>query len=204
MKAMHALSAFALAGAALFGGDTVALAQPAPATMATAVAPAPAPQPRGGTFMKVEGMTGASTDKAHPRWIEIAGFQWGVGRGMANATGSAADRQGKAPSVSEIVVVKQTDTSSPKLMQASTTGKHFNEVVIDFVRPDKQVFYEVKLKDVVISRFALSSGGDRPTESLTLNFTKVEWTYANQKPDGSTGAPQTPPATWDLAQVTSS
>jgi len=197
MKAIHALCAIALAGAALVGGDPSALAQNTATTVAV-----PAPQSRGGTYMKIEGMPGAATDKLHPGWIEISSFQWGIGRGISSGTGSAADRQGQAPSVSEITVTKQQDASSSKLMQAATLAKHFPEVTIEFVRPDKQVVYQVRLKDVVISRHAMSSGGDRPSESVTLNFTKIEWTYSNQKPDGTTGTPQTPPAGWDLAQVT--
>lgn len=198
MKAMHALSAVALAGAALLGGDAVALAQ---ATMATAVATAAAPQPRAGTFMKIEGFTGSSTDRSHAGWIEISSFQWGVGRGITGTTGSAGDRQGRA-SVSDIQVTKHTDTSSPKLVQASASGTHFPEVVIEFVRPDKQIAYQVKMKDVVVSKYAMSSGGDRPTESVTLNFSKIEWTYTSQKPDGTSTAPQTAPATWDIVQAT--
>jgi hypothetical protein len=33
----------------------------------------------------------------------------------------------------------------------------------------------VKLSDVLVSGWSLSSGGDRPTESLSLNFTKITY-----------------------------
>lgn len=40
------------------------------------------------------------------QWIEIDSFQWGVERGTTYGTGSAADREGSPPSVTEIVVTK--------------------------------------------------------------------------------------------------
>ena len=35
-------------------------------------------------------------------------------------------------------------------------------------------FLQYTLTNVMISAYHVSSGGDRPTESLTLNFTKIE------------------------------
>ena len=61
-------------------------------------------------------------------------------------------------------------------------------------------------KEIVISSFSQGvsvpisgpiGGGDVPSESLSLNFTKIEWRYTPQKADGSPDAPVI--ATWDLA-----
>ena len=56
----------------------------------------------------------------------------------------------------------------------------------------------VTLSDVLVSSFqsnpsGSSSGGERPTESISLNFTKIEWSY---QPQG--GAVQIKGG-WDLA-----
>lgn len=199
MKAIHAVAGIALAGVALLGGQPIAHAQNTSTTAA-----APAQQRRVATFMKIDGLTGSATDRSHQGWIEINSFQWGVGRGVSSPTGSGADRQGSTPAVSEIVITRVRDVASPKLLQAAQSGKHIPEVAIEFVRGDKQVVYQVKLTDVLISRYSLSSGGDRPTESMSLAFAKISWTYSNQKPDGTTGAAQTAPAGWDITQVTKS
>src|SRR6185312_7645953 len=100
MRAIHALCAVVVAGAALLGGDPVAQAQ---ATAATTAATAAAP--KRGTFMRIQGMNGAASDSQHAGWIELSSFQWSVGRGITSANGAAGDRAGR-PSVSEITVTK--------------------------------------------------------------------------------------------------
>jgi type VI protein secretion system component Hcp len=44
-------------------------------------------------------------------------------------------------------------------------------------------FYIVKLSEIVVTGLqqGSSSGDDRPTESLSLNFTKITYKYGEQK-----------------------
>jgi type VI protein secretion system component Hcp len=43
-------------------------------------------------------------------------------------------------------------------------------------------YYHVKLSDIMVSSVQSSSSGDeRPQESLSLNFTKIEFKYSEQK-----------------------
>ena len=141
-------------------------------------------------FLQFGDIKGESTDKAHKDWIEISSFQWGTTRGMTGPTRGVASRESSAPSVGEIVVTKRTDVASPKLSQACATGKHYPKVVIAVRRPGGTFdFLTMTLRNLVVSSFHASSGGDNPTESVTLNFTKIEWTYAPQHPvNGSTAA----------------
>lgn len=55
-------------------------------------------------YGSIKGDTG-STNK-NRQWIELNSFQWAVGRGTTSPSGGSADRQGSAPSVSEIVLTK--------------------------------------------------------------------------------------------------
>jgi len=108
-------------------------------------------------------------------WIELNSLQWGVGRGIGSPTGGSQDRESAAPSISEIVVAKAQDKATGKLLTEAYQGKGV-KVVIDFVKTDqgklaKYLTYE--LTDTMISGYSLSSGGDRPTESLSLNFVTV-------------------------------
>jgi type VI secretion system secreted protein Hcp len=44
------------------------------------------------------------------------------------------------------------------------------------------------LKNVIISSISIGGGGgDRPVETLTLNYTKINWTYAPQQGEGAEG-----------------
>ena len=40
-----------------------------------------------------------------------------------------------------------------------------------------ETYLTIKLTNTMISGYSFSSGGDRPSESISLNFTKIEYTY---------------------------
>jgi type VI secretion system secreted protein Hcp len=117
--------------------------------------------------------------------IEINSFQWGVGRGITSPTATSADRESSAPSVSEIVVTKTTDASSPTLFRESVATKPTGTPwTICAFSPNSTGgttnYLQLNLDNVLISSFQQSGGGDRPTESITLNFTKITMNYNGQ------------------------
>jgi type VI secretion system secreted protein Hcp len=142
---------------------------------------------------------GDVTEEGHKNWIELNSFQWGVGRGISSPTGASADRESSAPSISEITVTKATDAASPKVLNEALQGEG-KTVIIDFTRTDKgklQVYLTYTLTNTMISGYSISSGGDRPSESLSLNFTKVECKHIPGGADVKAGAPEA--VTYDLA-----
>jgi type VI secretion system secreted protein Hcp len=137
--------------------------------------------------------------KGHEQWIELFSFQWGVSRGISTS-GAQADREASVPSVSEIKVTKALDSSSVGLLKEALGGSG-QVVVIDFVKNDQSgtgfVYLEITLTNTLVSGFSTSSGGDRPTESLSLNFTKIQYNYKTQSADGTV---QSSAVVYDLAQ----
>src|SRR5579862_4550160 len=135
-------------------------------------------------FMKFGSIQGDITSKGHENWIALHSFQWGVGRGISSSQGSAENRTATGASVSEIVVTKLLDPASNDLLQDMLKGMLKTEVQIDFTEvKDNNVFLSYKLTNTGISGWSTSTGGDRPTESLSLNFTKVAVT--NTKKDAT-------------------
>jgi type VI secretion system secreted protein Hcp len=159
-------------------------------------------------FMNYDGIPGDVTAKGHEQWIELSSFQWGVGRGITSATSSAADREGTTPSVSEIVVTKVTDSSSPNLVRAALGLPPAGEgktVKIDFCKTDTsqpEPYLQLTLTNTLVSGYSTSSGGDRPSESLTLNFTAVEFKNTGMGAANDTGSPDI--AQYDLPTQTGS
>jgi type VI secretion system secreted protein Hcp len=126
-------------------------------------------------YLKYGDIKGSATEPAHRGYIELTSFQWGVGRGVTSSTGGSAERESSVPFVREIVVTKKSDSASHRLMTESLTGEPVT-AVIDFVRSDGgSVYLRLEMSGTMISGWSISSGGDRPTESLTLNFTKMEF-----------------------------
>ena len=103
--------------------------------------------------------------------------------------------------MSEITVTKVTDIASTKLLNEAYQGEGV-KVTIDFCKTDKgqlEVYLTYTLEDTLISGYSISSGGDRPMESLSLNFTKVETKDVGMGAKNETGSPET--VTYDLAQA---
>ena len=105
----------------------------------------------------------------------------------------AASRESSEPIVSEIVVTKRMDKASPELLMDAVAGQLNTTVKIAFTTTSKDEIDTVpayELTNTGLSGYSVSSGGDMPTESLSLNFTKVVWSFTGTDPAVS-GTPVT-------------
>jgi type VI secretion system secreted protein Hcp len=136
------------------------------------------------TYLHIDGVQGESSTK--PGWIEIESVQWGVNRGVTAPTGRTSDRQASSPSLRELVIRKPVDASSPILRRCQATACHYPkvEIVMRKAGGTQQEYMHYTLTDVLISRYQMSSGGDRPSESVTLNFAQLETQYQPQTTPG--------------------
>jgi type VI secretion system secreted protein Hcp len=152
-------------------------------------------------YMKYGSINGAVTTSGFSKWIELNSFQWGAGRAIGTAARGSTSREHSEPTLSEVTVTKQTDVASPKLMLESVAGKLDNKVTIKFTTTTKgkvETFLTYNLTDCGVSGYSLSSGGDMPSESLSLNFTKISKTFSGMDPDIA-GSPET--VGYDLTQM---
>lgn len=131
-------------------------------------------------FMKYGDVKGEVTAEGYKDWVELTSLQWGIGRGISAGVGGASKREASAPSVSEITVTKTMDGFSPEALKQAIGGEGV-QVKIDITRTDgpgtHQAFQKYILEGTMVSGYSLSSGGDRPSESLSLNFTKFDSEY---------------------------
>lgn len=147
----------------------------------------------------IKGDVSADGHKGSDGWVEVASFQWGVGRGISSPTGGSADRESSAPSLSEITITKEMDVSSYKWLEEALTGEGVT-AKIDFCKTDKGVletYASYELTDCMVSGYSVSSGGDKPSESLSLNFTKIIYSYTAM--DSKNAAGDSPKTGYDIA-----
>jgi type VI secretion system secreted protein Hcp len=131
-------------------------------------------------FLHIDGIKGESTDSQHKDWIEVLSYSQGAG---ASAPGTADAKKTSGPS--EILITKKVDSSSPLLQRFCASGKHFPQVTLDVVRPGVKP-ETAEMSDVVIANVSPQvsphdKATDVPTESITLNYGKIQWTYTQQK-----------------------
>jgi len=155
-------------------------------------------------FLNIDGIKGESQEDQHKDWIEILSYADGVSQGVNPAYSPRNMRSYMEPSIASVVITKVVDISSPKLMEAACSGKHFNKVEIE-VYHNEFKFWTVTLEDVVVTSVQaqipealFTCALAPPAETVSLDFRAVEWTYTKQKPDGTAGGNVT--AKWDLTK----
>jgi type VI secretion system secreted protein Hcp len=144
-------------------------------------------------YMQYGSLKGDVTAEGHVGWIEVNSFQWGVGRGISSPTGGSSDREASAPSVSEVVFNKPTDIATVSILGESLEGEG-QDVTFDFCKTDKgalNVYLSFTMNNTMVSGFSMSTGGDRPQESISLNFTKIQLRDISLGAKNEDGAPAT-------------
>jgi len=147
---------------------------------------------------------GQVTTTGYVDMIELQSMQFGVGRGVGSGAGGL-QREGSNPSVSEITVTKAYDKASAGLYQDALAGAFNTTVNIYFsttVNTKTDTYLMFELSACGLSGYSLSSGGDNPSEAISLNFTKV---MVKPSPMDNSGTP-VPGAsvTYDLTTFTTS
>jgi type VI secretion system secreted protein Hcp len=154
-------------------------------------------------YMNWDGLNGDVTESKHQGWIELSSLQWRVGRSISTAMSGMASRESGIPSVSEVTVTKAMDSSSPGLWTDAVAGALDTTVKIAFTttsKGDTTEFLVYELTNTGLSGYTVSSGGDMPNEALSLNFTKVVWTFTGTDPSVA-GSPTTQGYDLTLAKI---
>jgi len=139
-------------------------------------------------FLQVKGIEGESTDDAKKGWIDVISWSWGASNsGDAHLGGGAG--AGKS-NVQDLTFTHYIDKASCPLMLHCLKGTHADEATL-IVRkaggtPVEYLTIKMSSKVFVTSVTTGGSGGeDRLTESVSLNFGKVEVTYKEQTDKGA-------------------
>lgn len=102
--------------------------------------------------------------------FKLLSYGLATGQGGGGVAGRAA--------IHEIVINKLLDKASTRLARYCATGKHIAKGTIVVRKAGRdQHFVVINLNSVVVSSYDTSSGGasQTPVESVSLNFTKVEF-----------------------------
>jgi type VI secretion system secreted protein Hcp len=141
-------------------------------------------------FLKIAGVDGESGDDKHKGEIDVESFSWGETQSGTAGHGSGGGA-GKVQ-VQDFHFVKKLDKASSRLFIACATGEHFKSAILTARKAggSQQEYLKITLEDCLVSSYQVggSAHGDVvPTDQVSLNFSKLEFSYKEQKPDGSLG-----------------
>lgn len=144
-------------------------------------------------FLKIEGVPGESPKKEHKDEIELQAWSWGeMNSGSAAASGGGG--AGKV-SMQDFNFTMIINKASPKLFLYCATGKHIPEAVLTCREAGgkQEPYLKIKFTDLIISSYQTggSQGEIKPSENISFNFARIDFSYAPQKSDGTLDTPET-------------
>lgn len=142
-------------------------------------------------FLKIDGIEGESADAKHKNEIDLLSFSWGVSNSGTMAYGGGGGA-GKA-SFNDFSFAMRVSKASPKLFLACASGQHIKSAILTCRRAgtEQQEYMIITMSDLLISSMQSSGGGgdDVPIEAISLNYSKIEISYAPQDAKGGLGSP---------------
>jgi type VI secretion system secreted protein Hcp len=141
-------------------------------------------------FAKLGDIKGESLDNKHKGEIEVLSYSWGVTNPGSLHSGGGGGA-GKA-TFQDLSIVHKIDKASPVLLKACATGEHLKDATITFRKAGKgqQEFLIIKMNDVIVTSVVqgANDGDTAGSESVNLEFAKVDLEYKPIKADGSLDA----------------
>jgi len=141
-------------------------------------------------FLKIDGIEGESADSKHKGEIDLLSFSWGETQTGTHSTGGGGGA-GKVQ-MQDFHFVMKCNKASPKLALACAEGEHIKKAVLVCRKAGKeqQEFFKISMSDLLVSSFQTggSAHGDEiPMDQISMNYSKIEFEYKEQKADGSLG-----------------
>ncbi|MFL6333475.1 MAG: Hcp family type VI secretion system effector [Pyrinomonadaceae bacterium] len=133
------------------------------------------------------GVKGEATQHDFKDKIELLSFSHGVAMQITGDI-SNSERTSGRPNHQDMTVTKYLDLASPVLNQSCCEGRAFPQVEIIIGRNDSGQVVELMrytMKNALISSISIGGGGgDRPVETVTLNYNQISWSFSAQKHEG--------------------
>jgi type VI secretion system secreted protein Hcp len=149
-------------------------------------------------YLTLAEIEGGVTERAHANSIEVLDFHWGVVNAVPRA--GAQMVAGNRPEFQDLVITKPLDRASPILALAAAEGRTIQEAELVFYAQasDDEPTGTIRLTRVRIRSVESGTGSSAGlTETVSLAFSRVEWTYNATDERGGTARIV---AGWDVAE----
>ena len=147
-------------------------------------------------FIKMDGITGESTDAKHRGEIDVLSWSWGVTTSSSTHVGGAGGAGKAIPA--DLKFSHRIDLASPSLIKACASGRHIKEAVVSVQKTGAAPFefLTIKLSDVTVKSVepVVNTLENNATEIVGLDFSRMEFEYRQDLKPGATSK-----VLWDVA-----
>ena len=153
-------------------------------------------------LLKIDGaqIKGESSVIGYEDYMEIESFNWGATQTGTFSYGGGGG--GGKTNMQDFHFTMKTNKASPKLMEACANGTAVPSATFVSLKAGGTkpvVSVKVVMSDLLVSSYQTggqSGNDDIPSDQISLNFAKINFTHTPQKNDGSAGA--SVDGGWDL------
>jgi len=138
---------------------------------------------------KFDGVDGECQVEGYTGWVELNSVSMGMHNPITISSGTGGS--GGTPTISDLNFTVVPGKHSPELVKKCLMGKHFETVIIDYLKTTGDAkpewFHKITLTKVFVSSAsdAMSGNGDgNGFENYSLNSVKVKKEYKVQGNDG--------------------
>lgn len=127
--------------------------------------------------------------------IIVQSYSHGVALPM-QMDASQTERTAGRPSFTELTFSKMSDLSTTELYKACTRGTNVPLAKLHVGRVENGVymaFLTYEMTNAMVSNISTAAGGGLPSDSFSINFTKIKCDYTKQKTDSAAAGT----ATWN-------
>ncbi|EBS7633506.1 type VI secretion system tube protein Hcp [Salmonella enterica] len=149
-------------------------------------------------FLKLDNIKGESQVEGFEDQIEIMSYSNNVAMQVNNDVSLTERTSGRAH-VGEMSLTKFVDLATPVLNEYCCSGRLIRTAVLTLCRNDDGKMRSLivyTLTNALISHLSVSGGG-KPVETMSLNFTKIEWQITARQSEGAQQESRS--SVWDLA-----
>lgn len=153
-------------------------------------------------ILEVPNVDGECQLDGYTKKIVLTSFSHGLSQPMTTDPTNQERTVGRV-NCQDLTVSKYMDAASVHLINGICTAKNFGACKLYILKATggdgagQTLALTIEMNQTMISSYSVSGGGGPPMETMTLNFTKIIWTYTPQKEDGSLDG--NIPTNWNLA-----
>lgn len=141
-------------------------------------------------ILEIPDVKGECTLEGYKEMIDCTSFSQSCAQEMDSSKN--ATRSISSIKVEEVNLERYFDKASTVLLDRLVAGKNCGTCHIHFLKAagtdgmSHVEFMTITMENTMVSTWEMSdSSDDPPTETITLNFSKITWKYAPQKVDGT-------------------
>ena len=139
-------------------------------------------------ILELEGIVGESKVENFDKQIDVSSFSWGASNSGSAHTGGGASGGGKG-NIHDMSFTKTVDNASPTLFKLCYQGKHIKTGKLHVRKSageEKLEYQLMEMEEVYVTNISMgdAAGNETPSESFTLTFAKIRYTYKQQSETG--------------------